>query len=257
MQTMPAREHPAVRTEGWAFKCSPRAGPNHLPPARGPAYSGRMKIHRRGHACLIVEMAGTRILIDPGNFSDLDDLGAIDAVIITHNHADHFDPQRAPELLASLGAPIFADPKTADVLAQHGIDTTVTAEGDQHVIGPVTLTPVGSQHAFNHEHTEVIPNVGAVLSAAGEPTLFHPGDAYDAEPGPVDVLAVPVNAPWTPVRDTIDFVRRIRPRHAFAIHDALLSPQGRDMYGKHTADFGQAGEFTYLAPDETGEYFPA
>ena len=69
-------------------------------------------------------------------------------------------------------------------------------------------------------------NVGVVLQADGEPSLYHPGDAYDGEPGEVDVLAVPLNAPWSKVAETIGFVRRVAPRQIIPIHDALLSEVG-------------------------------
>ena len=80
-----------------------------------------------------------------------------------------------------------------------------------------------------------------VLRAEGEPTFFHPGDAYDAEPGEVDVLAVPLNAPWAASRDTIAFVRRIAPRVAVPVHDALLSEVGRGLYLSHVKNFGPEG----------------
>ena len=87
-----------------------------------------------------------------------------------------------------------------------------------------------------------IPNVGVVLRADGEPTLFHPGDAYDAEPGQVDVLAHPLNAPWAACRDSIAFVGRIAPRVFIPIHDALLSPVGHRMYSGHIEVLRRRGD---------------
>jgi len=72
----------------------------------------------------------------------------------------------------------------------------------------------------------------------GEPTLFHPGDAYDGEPGQVDILALPLSAPWTPSRDTIAFATRISPSFCVPIHDALLSPIGRDLYLSQVKSLG-------------------
>ena len=55
-----------------------------------------MKIRHLTHSCLLVEVAGRRLLIDPGGFSldavralDSEVLAGIDAVAITHQHPDH------------------------------------------------------------------------------------------------------------------------------------------------------------------------
>jgi hypothetical protein len=71
----------------------------------------------------------------------------------------------------------------------------------------------------------------------------------------VDILALPVSAPWTAVRDTLDFVRRIEPRVAVPIHDALLSPAGRAMYLNHVKNFGGDGlELVDLAGGKPQEF---
>ena len=44
--------------------------PSAAPDASAAPYGGDMLITHLGHACLLVEMADTRILIDPGAFSD-------------------------------------------------------------------------------------------------------------------------------------------------------------------------------------------
>ncbi len=58
-----------------------------------------MRVTHLGHACLLVETADRRILIDPGNFSSgFEELSGLDAIVVTHNHPDHFDPERVPRL---------------------------------------------------------------------------------------------------------------------------------------------------------------
>lgn len=205
-----------------------------------------MRVTHLGHACLLVEMADRRVVIDPGNFSTgYEDLSGLDAIIVTHNHPDHFDPDRAPGFLrAHEGVPVHTDPLTAEKLRGEGIPAVPTAQGSDFSIGDITVTPVGELHAFNHPKMPRIPNVGVVLRADGEPSLFHPGDAYDAEPGQVDVLAHPLNAPWAASRDSIAFVSRIAPRHIVPIHDALLSDRGRRMYGGHIENFSDVADLT-------------
>ncbi|HEY6683652.1 MAG TPA: MBL fold metallo-hydrolase, partial [Propionibacteriaceae bacterium] len=52
-----------------------------------------MRITHLGHAAVLAETDGARILIDPGNFSDAwHSLTDLDAVLVTHQHPDHIDP---------------------------------------------------------------------------------------------------------------------------------------------------------------------
>ena len=214
-----------------------------------------MRVTHLGHACLLVETADRRVLIDPGSFSHgFEQLTGLDAILVTHNHVDHFDPEAVAALVRSNpSTPVHTDPLTAQKLREEGLDAVPTRQGEPFEVGDVTVTPVGELHAFNHEAMPRIPNVGVVLRADGEPSLFHPGDAYDADPGPVDVLAHPLNAPWAASRDSIAFVGRIAPKVVIPIHDALLSDVGRDMYATHVRNLaGVEGlDYTDLRDDES------
>ncbi|MGH3473075.1 MAG: MBL fold metallo-hydrolase [Nocardioidaceae bacterium] len=205
-----------------------------------------MRLTHLGHACLLVVIDDQQILIDPGNLAgDLTALTELDAVVTTHQHADHVDPERFSAIVAANPrARLFAEPETADLIEQH-FDLPVTPErlheGEDLHVGTVVIRPIGSRHARNHDGVRRCGNVGVVLGGDSGPTFYHPGDAYDGEPGRVDVLAVPLNAPWTAVRDTIDFVRRISPRTAIPIHDGLLTEAGRQAYLGHVAGFAREG----------------
>jgi len=206
-----------------------------------------MRVTHLGHACLLVELADRRVLIDPGSFSSgFEDLTGLDAILVTHNHADHFDPARVAVLIgANPSAVVHADPLTAERLRAEGLAAVPSRQGEDFAVGDVTVTPVGELHAFNHPDMPRIPNIGVVLRADGEPSLFHPGDAYDGAPGDVDVLAHPLNAPWAASRDSIAFVARIAPKVFIPIHDALLSDVGHRMYSGHIEQFSGVDGLTY------------
>ena len=202
-----------------------------------------MRITHLGHACLLVETGGQHILIDPGAYSPgIVDVTGLHLILVTHQHADHIDLQRLPAVLeANPQARLYAEPQAADVMEAAGIAAEHTVSGEMLTFGAVQVTPVGEKHALINEALPRVGNLGVVLRSEGEPSVFHPGDAYDAEPGQIDILALPLNAPWTASRDTVAFARRISPRVSIPIHDALLSAVGRRLYLSQMQSFGPEG----------------
>jgi L-ascorbate metabolism protein UlaG (beta-lactamase superfamily) len=190
-----------------------------------------MQISHLGHSAVLVETDSTRVLIDPGNFSDawhgVTDLAA---VLVTHVHPDHLDPAQVPQLLAANPtAHVYAESSVPDALAANDVDLggmIPVGAGDEFKIGDLVVTAVGGLHAEIHRDIPRIGNVGYVLRAEGEPSLFHPGDSYATAPGGVDILAVPAYGPWAAMKETIDFVRMVGALEGFAIHDQLLNERG-------------------------------
>lgn len=216
-----------------------------------------MEITHLGHSCVLLELADQRILIDPGNFSEVSGVRDLTAILVTHQHPDHVDPEQWPGLLAANpGARVLLEPDTAAKLAEASGDQATRMEGmpsgQDLDLGAVTVSPVGQRHAFIHDYVPRIDNVGLVVRADGEPTVFHPGDALDAEPGPVDVLLIPVSAPWARVGDTVSFARRLAPSRVVPIHDGLLNERGRAMYLGHIGNHGADGGLEVLDLRDAG-----
>ncbi|HKY57847.1 MAG TPA: MBL fold metallo-hydrolase [Aeromicrobium sp.] len=209
-----------------------------------------MHVTRFGHSAVLVEAAGQRVLIDPGAFSspDVFEVEGLDAIVVTHQHVDHLDRDRIAGLIErNPGAVRLSDPETAalvDGFTAHS-DTDVTE------LGAITITGVGTTHA---EILPVIPrvtNTGVLITSDGEPTLFHPGDAYAYAPEGVDILAAPLSAPWTKVSETVDFVRRVDPHVVFPIHDAGVTPLMHGIYWGHLSTHAGVSEPRNLGPADT------
>lgn len=191
-----------------------------------------MRITHLGHACLLVEIADARIVLDPGEWSPAaQGLRDLDAILVTHQHPDHLDQERLPDLLgANPDARLVTDADTADLLRGKGFHPETLHGGDEVVVNAATVCGVGEQHALIHDDIPRIHNTGMRISADGEPTFLHPGDALDAEVEGVEVLAFPLNAPWARSRDMTAFLRRISAPHAVPVHDGLLNAAGRALY---------------------------
>ena len=214
-----------------------------------------MKITRFGHAAVLVDVAGTRVLIDPGTFS-VDEtfaLTELDAIVVTHQHPDHLDQDRAPALLErNPDAVLLCDPETAAAVSFG--TWTENADGLETSVGDVTLRGVGAQHAVILPSIPRIGNVGVLVSAPGEPTLFHPGDAYEHAPSGVDVLALPLSAPWAKVSETVDFVQRLSPTSLFPIHDRTISDAGYGIYWGQASGHGGVDDSRLLGQTDQASF---
>jgi L-ascorbate metabolism protein UlaG (beta-lactamase superfamily) len=191
-----------------------------------------VKITHLGHSCVLVESGGARILIDPGAFTKgFEELTDLDAVLVTHQHVDHLDVERLPLLLeANPQARLLTEAEAAAELDKVGIAADPLHVGDQVRFADAEVSGVGGVHAEIDPAIARIGNVGFLLRSSGEPTFFHPGDAYEATPNGVDVLALPLSAPWAKVSETTRFISAIRPGRLFPVHDGLLAPTGRAVY---------------------------
>ncbi|MDR1833846.1 MAG: MBL fold metallo-hydrolase [Propionibacteriaceae bacterium] len=185
-----------------------------------------MKTAHLGHSSVLVETGRLRILIDPGNFSDLwHGLEDLDAVIVTHLHPDHIDPEHVPALLAANPrARVLVEPQ---VLRAHPWLEAEPFAADQSVeFGSLKVTAVGGLHAVIHRDIPRIGNVGFVVSAPGEPTFFHPGDSLATIPEGIDIVAIPAYGPWAAMKETVDFARAVAAPQGFLIHEGLLNQRG-------------------------------
>ena len=188
-----------------------------------------MRISHLGHSSVLVEVADRRILIDPGNFSDAwHGLRDLDAIVVTHQHPDHADPEHLPALVAANpGAAVHVEPTVPDHV---DLPTARRLAADSGVeLGAVRIRAVGGWHAVIHPDIARIGNVGIVIAAEGEPTFFHPGDMIDTVPAGIDVLAVPTYGPWAAMKETIDFVRAVGAPQGLMIHEQLLQERGYQL----------------------------
>ena len=205
-----------------------------------------MRIIKHGHACVALVHRQARVVIDPGMFTDPDAVEDADAVLITHEHPDHW----TPEMLAGTDARIFTIAavahriREADPLLEGRV--TVVAPGDRFEAAPgMPVTVVGQKHAVIHPELPQADNSGYLVEA-GDRTVFHPGDALTTLPSAPDVLLLPVSAPWLKVSECIDYAREVGAARSIGIHDAVYSEAGLGIVGGHLQRFLEPRGQEYL-----------
>lgn len=180
-----------------------------------------MRVTKFAHSCVRIEYDGQALVIDPGMFTGPEAVDGATAVLITHEHQDHL---HVPNLV-STDAPIY----TIDAVLQQIEDgslrerTTVVAPGDTFDAG-LAVEVVGEKHAVIHPEGPQFLNSGYLVT--GDQRLFHPGDAFTLPGREVDVLCLPVCAPWSKMSEVMDYARDVMAPTTLAIHEMVYSEFG-------------------------------
>jgi L-ascorbate metabolism protein UlaG (beta-lactamase superfamily) len=205
----------------------------------------QIALTKLGHACVRLEKAGRRLVIDPGTFTDVPAaLEGAEHVLVTHEHADHLDDGPVLEFLAAnpkvtVRAPAAPTARLAEAAGAAGVSADriiATGAGEQFETAGFDVRTVGGQHALIHPQIPVVANTGYVLDGL----VYHPGDSYIVPPGPApDTLLVPLSAPWSKLAEMVDFITAVRPRRAIPVHDGLLNARGLPMYRRQATTFAE------------------
>ena len=180
-------------------------------------------------------------------FTDVSALDGAGAVLITHEHPDHY----SAEHLRATDVPIYTIEAVAARIREDAPDlaerVTVVGPGESFDPG-IPARAVGELHAVIHPELPRFFNSGYVLTA-GEQKVYHPGDALTPPGEDVDLLLLPVSAPWLRAADAIDFAREVGAPRNLAIHDRVYSEAGLKIVDGHLNRFlPEAGqEYVRLA----------
>lgn len=243
-----------------------------------------------GHATLLIETGGVRLLTDPllrgrvmhlrrhsGRVPD-NLLENLDAVLISHLHWDHFD---FPSLLQIPGDPLFIVPYGGGkLLKEKGIDKVLEVYlGDRKDIGNVQVRAVYADHGRDFLTLgRKADCLGYMIE--GEYSIYFPGDT-DIYPGmaritgKLDLALVPVwgwgltlgSGHMDPGR-AATAVQLLQPKVAIPIHWGTYFPIGFGrlahrfmrrpprLFKQHTGRQAPQVKLQILEPGETMEISP-
>jgi L-ascorbate metabolism protein UlaG (beta-lactamase superfamily) len=203
-----------------------------------------------GHATVLIELGGLRVLTDPllrhrlGHVvrrvpdPDLETLRDLDAVLISHAHADHLDISSLRNLRHE--GPGIVPRGCAPLLRRARVGTVVELDvGERHRIGDVEIEAVDAEHdGRRHPLARETLTLGYLIDRvyfAGDTDLF---EGLTALRGRADVALLPVWG-WGPrlpaghlgPETAADAVGHIRPRIAIPIHwGTMRSPGERTLH---------------------------
>lgn len=203
-----------------------------------------------GHATVLIELGGLRILTDPILVDRLMFLtrvvrpldpalfAAVDLVLISHLHLDHFDRLSLARL--DPAPEIIVGPGGAGLARRWGWErVTELAPGQSRTVRDVLVTAVPASHPGSRPPFGPRGTAVGYLLESGEARIYFAGDT-DLFPematmadGALDVALLPIGG-WGPRLGSghldparaVEAAARVRPRYAVPIHWGTLWPYG-------------------------------
>lgn len=209
-----------------------------------------MKLTKYEHACIVLEENGQKAVIDPGNFTASQvDFSNVVALIITHEHPDHFEPRFIEQIALENPNVVIFVPLDLDLKFETEAVVHTVEPGDEHDVEPFSFKFFGGKHALIHRDFPRPNNVGVLVNN----TVCYPGDSFDTPDVQPKVLLTPTSGPWLKIGDVIDFIDAVKPQVVVPTHNGLLNEIANSMTEKWLDDVCRRNNavFRHLNPGDS------
>ncbi|GAC1502570.1 MAG: MBL fold metallo-hydrolase [Candidatus Saccharimonadales bacterium] len=212
-----------------------------------------MKITKFEHACLILDNGTSRLLIDPGSFTTLpENLSNINCIVVTEEHADHFDLENIKKVLSqSPDVKIFSTKVVAKQLTEAGYSCEAVSCEEHINVDGFSLTFKEGDHAISYDTSPC-----RVLTIKVDDFLYYPSDSFIPTEATVQVLALPTSGPWHKISESIDFANKITSKYILVTHNGLYNDIGNTVANSFTSNnvADKNREYIFLAVGETKDF---
>lgn len=222
------------------------------------------------------------------------DVRDLDSILITHEHQDHLDMGSLKAILQNNPeAKIMTNAGAGKILVEQGIEYQEVRDRDSTTIKDVLIEVFGKDHALIHSSIPVIPNTGLFIAnrffypgdAFVRPYIIEKPSADMAKeppavygrtianmplsdyaqgnpflraqiglPKPVEILALPVTAPWMRSAEGVDYAAELKPRVCIPVHDGMLkNPKNGSRLAKQVLEPMEI-EIRVLEPGERATF---
>ena len=209
-----------------------------------------MQLTKLGHSCVRLRKDGGTLVIDPGVRSGSDTLTGANAVLVTHEHADHLDADALRfALAADADLQLWSHMSVTSQFPEFASQVHAVSDGQSFTAAGFDVRVSGEDHAMIMPRVPIIPNI--CFTVDGE--LYHPGDSFTVPQERVPTVLVPVSAPWLKFAETAEFIQATVPQRGYAIHDAILNEFGLALIGNLLTAVSADAPVTRLEPGTTVE----
>lgn len=212
-----------------------------------------MKLTKYEHACLILDNGNSRLIIDPGTFTNLpEDLNNVACIVITEEHLDHYNLSNIEKILSqSSNAQIISTVTVASQLKTAG-HSCLEIKGSKDLnVGGFSLTLVETDHSIIYASSPC-----RVLTLKVDDFLYYSSDSFIPISSYVQVLALPTCGPWYKLSESVDFANSIDSKQIIATHNGLYNDIGNKVMNNFISNniANKDREYIYLAVGQSRSF---